>query len=102
MSPTFALCASFEPRTRRFSASFSPLPHSPTAAGGSGLCVPSRVSQLRVEETRDVAGREVASEKEFQSTVAISQSWEDLSLSDSDTGKAECRLPVADPPPQAG
>jgi len=35
---------------------------------------------LKKEEACDVAGREVASEKEFQSTLQISASWEDLSL----------------------
>ena len=41
---------------------------------------PSRVSQLKKEEACDAAGREFASEKEFQSTLQISASWEDLSL----------------------
>ncbi|KAK4020437.1 PPP2R1A-PPP2R2A-interacting phosphatase regulator 1 [Daphnia magna] len=81
-SPTFVLCSTFEPRTRRFSASFSPL-HSPTP--GSPRVPPSRVSQLKKEEACDAVGREVASEKEFQSTLQISASWEDLSLSDTDS-----------------
>ncbi|EFX77168.1 hypothetical protein DAPPUDRAFT_321731 [Daphnia pulex] len=82
-SPTFILCSTFEPRTRRFSASFSPL-HSP-GTPASPRVPPSRVSQLKKEEACDAVGREVASEKEFQSTLQISASWEDLSLSDTDS-----------------
>ena len=98
-SPTFILCSTFEPRTRRFSASFSPL-HSPGVIFQTQICSfntgsismfsfqtpgsprvpPSRVSQLKKEEAGDVVGRVVASEKEFQSTLQISASWEDLSL----------------------
>ncbi|XP_075537566.1 P2R1A-PPP2R2A-interacting phosphatase regulator 1 isoform X2 [Dermacentor variabilis] len=64
------------PRTRRFSASFSPnhSPSSPLAA------VPSRVSQIKHEEGMDVMIRETAHEKEVQSKLQISQSWDDLSL----------------------
>lgn len=47
---------------------------------GSPRVPPSRVSQLKKEEACDAVGREVASEKEFQSTLQISASWEDLSL----------------------
>jgi len=47
---------------------------------GSPRVPPSRVSQLKKEEAGDVVAREVANEKEFQSTLQISASWEDLSL----------------------
>lgn len=100
-SPAFVLVSAFEPKTRRFSASFSPLRSasaSPAPTDSisderisirqmtrpqtpSSPCIPShRVNQLKHEETCDVAGREVASEKEFQSTMQISQSCEDLFL----------------------
>lgn len=39
-----------------------------------------RVHQLKKEGSCDIAGREVASEKDFQSTLQISASWEDLTL----------------------
>ncbi|CAL8094755.1 unnamed protein product [Orchesella dallaii] len=55
-------------RPRRFSASFSP---------GSPGPAPSRVNQLRHE---DHADWETASEKDFNGTSNIAQSWEDLSL----------------------
>ena len=90
VSPISEFCSTLEPRTRRFSASFSHHTAALLQSPGS-LCIPSRVSQLKQEETRDVAGREVASEKEFQSTVQITQSWDDLSLSDTDTTK-DCKL----------
>lgn len=66
------------PRTRRFSASFSPnhSPSSPLAA------VPSRVSQIKHEEGMDAMIRETAHEKEVQSKLQISQSWDDLTLGD--------------------
>lgn len=66
------------PRTRRFSASFSPnhSPSSPLAA------VPSRVSQIKHEEGMDAMIRETAHEKEVQSKLQMSQSWDDLSLGD--------------------
>jgi len=78
-------CSPFEPRTRRFSASFSPL-NSPATPGSPRV---PRVNQLKKEGARDVAGREAASEKDFQSTLQISASWEDLTLSDTDS--KECK-----------
>ncbi|CAN7997564.1 unnamed protein product [Ixodes hexagonus] len=90
------------PRTRRFSASFSPnhSPSSPLAA------VPSRVSQIKHEEGMDVMIRETAHEKEVQSKLAISQSWDDLSLGDGCLGDTSKRprsltdpLHIFTPPP---
>ncbi|XP_012254842.2 P2R1A-PPP2R2A-interacting phosphatase regulator 1 [Athalia rosae] len=60
------------PRTRRFSTS--------SPGGGSAPRLTPRVSQLRQEESVDVAGREAAHEKEIHSAIQISQSWEDLTL----------------------
>lgn len=49
-----------------------------------------RVNQLRQEECIDVAGREVAHEREIHSAMQMSQSWEDLTLVTSSlTCKAE-------------
>ncbi|XP_064455932.1 P2R1A-PPP2R2A-interacting phosphatase regulator 1-like isoform X2 [Ornithodoros turicata] len=90
------------PRTRRFSASFSPnhSPSSPLAA------VPSRVSQIKHEEGMDVMIRETAHEKEVQSKIQISQSWDDLSLDDGCLGDTSKRprsltdpLHIFTPPP---
>ncbi|CAG7667495.1 unnamed protein product [Allacma fusca] len=69
-------------RPRRFSASFSP--------GSPGLA-PSRVSQLR-QENSSSTDWESASEKEFHGNSNIAQSWEDLSL-DSMTMEASARRP---------
>lgn len=73
-----------QPRVRRFSASFGPVsPLSPGSTRGSG---PLRVCQLRVEEGMDVVNREAAHERTVQSTLQItdclSQSWEDLTLTE--------------------
>ncbi|KAH7962503.1 hypothetical protein HPB52_016537 [Rhipicephalus sanguineus] len=90
------------PRTRRFSASFSPnhSPSSPLAA------VPSRVSQIKQEEGMDVMIRETAHEKEVQSKLQISQSWDDLTLGDGCLGDGGKRprsltdpLHIFTPPP---
>lgn len=66
-------------RTRRFSASFSPLAtHSQNSF--SPRLTP-RVSQLRQEECADVSNtREVAHEREVHSAMQMSQSWEDLTI----------------------
>lgn len=74
---TFNVCsaAAAQPRTRRFSASCS--------LYSSGLPSPRltpRVSQLRQEECIDVMYREAAHERELNSTMVMSQSWEDLRL----------------------
>lgn len=63
-------------RTRRFSASFSPV-HSPS---GPGPRLTPRVSQLKQEECVDVAGREAAHEREVHTAMQMSQSCEDLAL----------------------
>ncbi|XP_050691394.1 PPP2R1A-PPP2R2A-interacting phosphatase regulator 1-like [Eriocheir sinensis] len=73
-----------QPRVRRFSASFGPIsPLSPGSSRGSG---PLRVCQLRVEEGMDVVNREAAHERTVQSTLQItdslSQSWEDITLTE--------------------
>lgn len=62
------------PRTRRFSTSFSPL------SGPSSPKLTPRVNQLRREESVDVIGREAAHERELNSAMVMSQSWEDLTL----------------------
>ncbi|KAL3219988.1 hypothetical protein MRX96_005734 [Rhipicephalus microplus] len=91
------------PRTRRFSASFSPnhSPSSPLAA------VPSRVSQIKHEEGMDVMIRETAHEREVQSKLQISQSWDDLTLGDGCLGDGGKRprsltdpLHIFTPPPR--
>nr|XP_029729294.1 phosphatidylinositol 3-kinase 2-like isoform X1 [Aedes albopictus]XP_029729295.1 phosphatidylinositol 3-kinase 2-like isoform X1 [Aedes albopictus]XP_029729296.1 phosphatidylinositol 3-kinase 2-like isoform X1 [Aedes albopictus] len=78
-------------RTRRFSASFSPL--AVMSNGGSsspsrsGSCTPGgprltpRISQLRQEECADLSNsREVNHEREVHSAMQMSQSYEDLTL----------------------
>jgi len=74
---------SIQPRIRRFSASFSPVsgPHSPGSS--HHVRTPSRISQIKQEEGMDVTDREVAHEREIQSALQMSQSWEDLTLTDS-------------------
>ncbi|KAK9510681.1 hypothetical protein O3M35_005417 [Rhynocoris fuscipes] len=62
------------PRIRRFSASCSPL------SGPSSPKLTPRVNQLRREESIDLLGREAAHERELNSAMVISQSWEDLTL----------------------
>ncbi|KAL0274069.1 UNVERIFIED_CONTAM: hypothetical protein PYX00_006585 [Menopon gallinae] len=90
------------PRTRRFSASF-------TSHGSVSILGPRltpRVNQLRQEECVDVAGREVAHEREIHSAMQMSQSWEDLTLvtgalsckSDAVTDPLHVNLPAAAPP----
>nr|CAD7260687.1 unnamed protein product [Timema shepardi] len=80
----FNVFSSGQPRTRRFSASFSP-GHN---AGGPAPRLTPRVSQLRQEECVDLVGREAAQERELHSTMQMSQSWEDLTLVPSPTGAA--------------
>ncbi|XP_073988577.1 P2R1A-PPP2R2A-interacting phosphatase regulator 1 [Rhodnius prolixus] len=62
------------PRMRRFSASCSPL------SGPSSPKLTPRVNQLRREESVDLLGREAAHERELNSAMVMSQSWEDLTL----------------------
>lgn len=72
---TYNVFSAAQPRTRRFSASCS--------LYSSGLPSPRltpRVSQLRQEECIDVMYREAAHERELNSTMVMSQSWEDLRL----------------------
>ncbi|XP_017773810.1 PREDICTED: protein FAM122A isoform X2 [Nicrophorus vespilloides] len=65
------------PRTRRFSASCSPL----TGSLGSNVRLAPRINQLRQEEFADLSNsRELAHEREIHHTMQISQSWEDLRL----------------------
>ncbi|XP_075212114.1 PPP2R1A-PPP2R2A-interacting phosphatase regulator 1 isoform X2 [Lycorma delicatula] len=82
-STSFNVFSSAQTRTRRYSASFTPL-HTP---GGLSPRRAPRVNQLRQEECIDAAGREAAHEREIHSAMAMSQSWEDLRL-------------VGDPPPK--
>ncbi|KAF5297671.1 hypothetical protein FQA39_LY12002 [Lamprigera yunnana] len=77
-----------QPRTRRFSGSFSPS----SGSMNSGLRLTPRISQLRQEEWADSSNlRELAHEREIHHTMQISQSWEDLrfteSPSDTKSGK---------------
>uniref|UniRef100_A0A1B6MAC7 Protein FAM122A n=1 Tax=Graphocephala atropunctata TaxID=36148 RepID=A0A1B6MAC7_9HEMI len=100
-SMTFNVFSLVAPRTRRFSASFSPHPHSPTLL--SPRLTP-RVSQLRQEECLDVAvGRETAHERELNNTMVMSQSWEDLTIvgtspkCDGEDKNAKPRVGLCDP-----
>ncbi|XP_060126037.1 PABIR family member 2-like isoform X1 [Zootoca vivipara] len=55
------------------------------------VCIPSsRLHQIRREEGVDLLNREAAHEREVQTAMQISQSWEEsLSLSDNDLDKSE-------------
>ncbi|CAI5799333.1 Hypothetical predicted protein [Podarcis lilfordi] len=57
----------------------------------STICIPSsRLHQIRREEGVDLMNREAAHEREVQTALQISQSWEEsLSLSDNDLDKSE-------------
>ena len=79
------LRASYVTRSwRRWSTSVSPV--SPSGGGGGGQTGWARLNRLKVEETRDVGKNEIATEREVQREISmeknLSQSWEDLSLSD--------------------
>lgn len=64
-------------RTRRFSASFSPLHGCPSP----GPRLAPRINQIRQEEHADISNtREMAHERELYRTIQMSQSCEDLSL----------------------
>ncbi|KAL1490891.1 hypothetical protein ABEB36_011569 [Hypothenemus hampei] len=72
-------CVNSSTRNRRHSASFSQIPGSPV----SGL---PRIHQLRQEEHEVTSNsRELAHEKEIHSAMQISQSYEDLSLIQSES-----------------
>ncbi|CAH1780684.1 unnamed protein product [Owenia fusiformis] len=45
--------------------------------------IPSRLIQIKQEETTNVVNREVAHEREVQSSMQIAQSWDEFSLEDS-------------------
>lgn len=64
-------------RTRRYSASYSPLAGS---AMSPGPRLTPRVSQLRQEECIDVNSREVNHEREVHCAMQMSQSCEDLRI----------------------
>ncbi|CAH1115577.1 unnamed protein product [Psylliodes chrysocephalus] len=73
----FTFGSSSQTRTRRFSASFSPVPGSPIL----GPHLTPRINQLRQEEHEGISNtRELAHEREIHHAMQISQSWEDLSL----------------------
>lgn len=72
----FSIFGGSQPRTRRFSASFSV--QNPSSS--SGLRLTPRVNQLRQEESVDVMGREAVHEREFHSAMQMSQSCEDLTI----------------------
>lgn len=87
-------------RARRFSASFSPnsSPNStPTSTAPLSPVVPSRVSQIKQEEGMDVMFREAAHEKETQSKLQFSQSWEDLTLDDASLNESSKRPRLTEP-----
>ena len=78
-----------ERRWRRWSTSTSSMtgPTSPLPQGGNSNPMGAgwaRLNRLKVEESSDVAGKEIQSEREVQRGLNIentlSQSWEDLSL----------------------
>ncbi|GAB0096759.1 uncharacterized protein DMENIID0001_123250 [Sergentomyia squamirostris] len=66
-------------RTRRYSASYSPLAGS-AMSPSSGPRLTPRVSQLRQEECIDINSREVNHEREIHSAMQMSQSCEDLRI----------------------
>ncbi|XP_059614439.1 P2R1A-PPP2R2A-interacting phosphatase regulator 1 [Phlebotomus argentipes] len=66
-------------RTRRYSASYSPLAGSAMSPGGGPRLTP-RVSQLRQEECVDMNSREVNHEREVHCAMQMSQSCEDLRI----------------------
>lgn len=75
-------CSSFSQvghieRIRRYSTSSACL-HSPTTP----VKVPSRLNQIKLEECVNQGAREVAHEREVQSTLSISHGWDELSLDD--------------------
>lgn len=74
--PFGSIFSAGQPRTRRFSASFSPV-HNMSSGPLQGPRLTPRVSQLRQEECLD---REAAHEREIHSAMQMSQSWEDLTL----------------------
>uniref|UniRef100_A0A1B6CM33 Protein FAM122A n=1 Tax=Clastoptera arizonana TaxID=38151 RepID=A0A1B6CM33_9HEMI len=75
---SYNIFSSAPPRTRRFSASFTSQLHSPPVQVLPWLA--PRINQLRQEECLDVVVRETAHEKELNSTMVMSQSWEDLTI----------------------
>ncbi|KAK2175723.1 hypothetical protein NP493_712g01011 [Ridgeia piscesae] len=64
-------------RIRRYSTSSACL-HSPTTP----VKVPSRLNQIKLEECVNQGEREVAHEREVQSTLSISHGWDELTLDD--------------------
>ncbi|XP_022903171.1 P2R1A-PPP2R2A-interacting phosphatase regulator 1 [Onthophagus taurus] len=74
---SFSLFGPSNTRPRRLSASSSPL----TGSSGGNLRLTPRINQIRQEECADLANqREQAHEREVQTRMQISQSWEDLRL----------------------
>lgn len=73
-----------QPRTRRFSASCSFSGLSPCSSPSSPFLgrTPPRITQIKHEEGMDIANREAAHERKVQSALQISQSWEDLTLTE--------------------
>lgn len=65
-------------RGRRFSTSYVGLSLTPAK-------VPSRLDQIKLEECIGQSDREAAHEKEVQSAMLMSQSWDELSLDDGDS-----------------
>ncbi|ESN99687.1 hypothetical protein HELRODRAFT_176447 [Helobdella robusta] len=47
--------------------------------------IPSRLNQIKLEETIDKSDIETAHEREVQSSLCINQSWDDFSLEDSES-----------------
>lgn len=74
--------------TRRFSTS-SVTHHSPSSLGK----MPSRLDQIRLEETVAQHDQEAAHEREIQSRMMMSQSCEDLSLDDAERMATDAKRP---------
>lgn len=85
------------PRTRRFSASSSPLMSHSTSVGPR---LTPRVNQLRAEECADVANtREVAHERGLHTAMQMGQSCEDLTLVSPGLSHSPTRTPRFSPLP---
>ncbi|XP_013415942.1 protein FAM122A isoform X1 [Lingula anatina] len=84
--------ATFRPiesgRVRRFSTSSSVLPHS-----SPPMKIPSRLHQIKHEESIDMINREAAHERDVQAAMQMSQSWEELSLDEQMASETPARRP---------
>ncbi|XP_033126999.1 protein FAM122A-like [Anneissia japonica] len=67
-------------RVRRFSANLTPNSSKPTSAP---IRIPSRINQIKQEESINISQRETEHEREVQSAFHMSQSWNELCLDES-------------------